>query len=179
MNTWDAWEDLDSDSFLLLVTAGGRIANGIFCHAVAGWEWWSYDEDRYFDDRDDFHAELKLSGELTEQFYLAGGLTYGIDTVRPGRYVDSADPMGLKAAVTGVWDNGLYSVAALLTYTTYEADIVSNADGHWNRWSAGLSVDREIGANSRVGVAVEYAGIDTSRDDFEDVEATVRWLSNF
>jgi hypothetical protein len=178
-NTWDDWDDLDSNSFYLLATAGGRLGNGIYYHAVAGWEWWTYDEDDFIDDRDDFYAELKISGEVTDQFYLAGGLTYGIDTVQPGRYFESADPNGLKMALTGVWDNGLYSVAGLATYTMYEADVISNADGHWNRWSAGLSFDRAIGANSRAGIAFEYAGIDTHTDDFDDVETTVRWTSNF
>ena len=177
-NTWDDWDMLDSTSYYLLATAGGRLANGIHYHAVAGWEWWSYD-DGAIDDRDDFYAELKVSGELSEQFYVAGGLTYGIETVRPARQFDSADPMGLKAALTGVWDNGTYTVAGLLSYTWLEADLVPGAQGMWDRWSAGLSIDRAVGANSRVGVAFEYAGIDTHRDDFEDIETILRWTQGF
>ena len=177
-NRWDDWDMLDSTSFHLLATGGGRLANGLQYHAAAGWEWWSYD-DNMIGDRDDFYAELKISGEVTNKLYVAGGLTYGIDTVRPGRLFDSADPMSLKAAVTGVWNNGLYSVATLLTYTCYQADLISNANGHWDRWSAGISVDREIGADSRVGFSFEYAGIDTHQDNFEDISSTFRWIKDF
>jgi hypothetical protein len=177
-NRWDDWDMLDSTSFHLLATGGGRLANGLQYHAAAGWEWWSYD-DNMIGDRDDFYAELKISGEVTNELYVAGGLTYGIDTVRPGRLFDSADPMSLKAAVTGVWNNGLYSVATLLTYTCYQADLISNANGHWDRWSAGINVDREIGADSRVGFSFEYAGIDTHQDNFEDISSTFRWIKDF
>lgn len=177
-NTWDDWDHLDSTSFYLLATAGGQLGNGVHYHAAAGWEWWSYD-DGMIDDRDDFYAEIKISGEVTNEFYIAGGLFYGIDTVSPGRTFDSADPMGMKAALTGVWDNGLYTVAALLTYTWYEADLLANSVGHWDRWSAGISVDRELWSNSRVGVSFEYAGIDTHQDDFEDIESLLRWTQDF
>jgi hypothetical protein len=40
-------------------------------------------------------------------------------------------------------------------------------------------VDRDLGNSSRVGVAVEYAAIDTRQDDFEDVETTLRWTKDF
>ena len=176
--SWDDWDKLDSNAYYLLATASGRLGNGLSYHAAAGWEWWTYD-DSMIDTRDDFTAELKVSGEITEQFYLAGGFTYGIESVRPARFFDTANPMGLKAALTGVWHNDLYSVAGLLTYTMFEADLTSMANGHWDRWSVGLSVDREVGGDSRVGVAFEYAGIDTHRDDFEDVETTLRWSKDF
>ncbi len=178
-NSWEQWKNLDSNSYRLLATTGGRLANGIYYHAAAGWEWWAYDEENIIDDRDDFYAEVKISGEVTDQFYVAGGLTYGIETVRPARNFNSADPMGLKAALTGVFDHGPYAFAALLTYTCYEADLLASAKGRWDRWSAGISIDREMGANSRAGIAFEYAGIDTHRDNFEDIETTFRWTTDF
>lgn len=94
-------------------------------------------------------------GEGIDEFYVADGLFYGIDTVCRGQTFDTGDPMGLKAALTGVWDKGFYTVAALLTYTWDEADLLSNANGHWDRWSAGISVDRELWSRSRGGVSFE------------------------
>lgn len=177
-NTWNDWDMLDSTSYYLLATASGRTAGGLSYQAAAGWEWWSYDE-TMIDERDDFYAEMKVSGELNERFYLAGGLTYGIDTVSPQRLFGSADPMGLRAGAMAVWHSEVYTVSGLLSYTWYEADLLPSSEGHWDRWSAGLSVDRALGTNSRLGVAFEYAAIDTDVDDFEDVETTVRWTQDF
>lgn len=176
--SWDDWDELDSTSLYALATSSGKLANGIHYHAAAGWEWWNYD-DGSIDNRDDFYAELKISGELTNELYIAGGLTYGIDTVRPDQGAASADPMALKAAVTGVWDNGQYTVASLLTYTWYEAELMGNASGHWDRWSAGVSIDRELWTNSRVGLSFEYARIDTHLDNYEDIETLLRWTQDF
>lgn len=95
-NTWDDWGRLDSTSCVLLAIGGSPLASGVHYHAAAGWKWWSYD-DGMIDNRNDLYAELKISGEVTNKFYVAGGLVYRIDTVRPGqtlRFRRSDGPQG-------------------------------------------------------------------------------------
>lgn len=175
---WENMGTVDSTSYAALFTASGRVDTRTTYQATAGWEWWVYG-DPAVNDRNNLRAEITFESVISEQFSLAGGLTYGVDTVLPMGDFATADPMAFQAATSAVWNDGFYTVATMLSYSSHHADLVRGRNESWSRWGVGVSVDREIGTKARVGVSIEYSDIDTPQDQFDDLQTTLRFRKDF
>lgn len=175
---WENMGTVDSTSYAVLLTTSGRVGPRTTYQVSAGWEWWVYG-DPAVNDRNNLRTEMTFETVLSEQFSLAGGLTYGVDTVLPMGDFATADPMALKVATSAVWSNGLYTVATILSYSAQESDLVRGRNESWNRWGVGISLDREIGSDARVGVSIEYSGVDTPQAEFDDLQTALRIRKDF